>query len=137
MSETKATVSALDGEYALVRTGDGGCGRCNEPGGCGGVNVTQMFCSQPREWRVLNPRGAKVGEEVRVAIADGALTATALTLYVLPLALLFVGAILGAVLFSELGGILGALSGLILAWRWVVHQQKKRHCDSRFHPHIV
>ena len=39
MNETKGTITALDGDYALVRIADAGCGRCHEPGGCGGVNI--------------------------------------------------------------------------------------------------
>ncbi len=137
MTETTGTVSALDGDYAVVETGQEGCGRCHEKGGCGGANIGQMFCTAPKNWRVLNPRGAKVGEQVRIAVVDGAVSATATLVYVLPLALLFSGALIGTVFAAESGAIAGALVGLVLAWRWIVHRQKQRYCDPRFHPHIV
>ncbi len=137
MSETRGIVTAVDGDHALVRTEDNGCGRCHESGGCGGVRVSQMLCSAPREWRVLNPRGAKVGEAVRVAVDAGAVGASAMLIYVQPLLLLFAGAVIGSALFGEAGALAGAGAGLIAGWRWVAWRQKRRHCDPRFHPHIV
>jgi sigma-E factor negative regulatory protein RseC len=138
MSETKGTVVALDGEYAIVRTDDnGGCGRCHESGGCGSANLGRMFCGTPSTWRVLNLRGASVGEQVRVAVVDGAVTAGAALVYVLPLVLLFAGALVGAALYSEAGSIVGSIAGLVAAWRWIADRQKRRDCDPRFQPHIV
>ncbi|MFC5301108.1 SoxR reducing system RseC family protein [Azospira restricta] len=137
MSETRGIVTARDGDYAIVRTEDSGCGRCHESGGCGGVRVSQALCTSPREWRVLNPRGAAVGEEVRIAVSDGAIGASALLIYVQPLGALLGGAILGSLLAGEAGAIGGGAVGLLLSWRWVAWRQKRRHCDPRFHPHIV
>lgn len=137
MSEAQGTVTAVDGDYAIVQTEEGGCGRCQEPGGCGSVSVGRMFCSAPRTWRVLNPRGAAVGEKVSISVATGAVGASALLIYVLPLVALIGGAVLGAALMADVGAIAGAAAGLLVAWRLVIHQQKQRHCDPRFHPHIV
>lgn len=138
MSETKAIVAALDGEYALVRTGDGGCGRCHEKGGCGSANISQMFCGdKDRTWRVLNRRGAVVGETVTVRVAEGALSAGVTLLYLLPLLLLVAGAIIGAHVAGEAGGIGGGLAGLAAAWLWVARRLKARQGDPRFQPYIV
>lgn len=137
VNETRAVVTALDGDYALVRTEEGGCGRCHEAGGCGGANISQMLCNQERNWRVLNPRGAKVGEQVRVVVAHGALSSGALLIYVLPLLCFIGGALVGASLFAETGAIAGAGTGMALAWMVVSRRVKQRHCDPRFHPHIV
>lgn len=137
MSETRGIVTALDGDYAVVKTEDTGCGRCHETGGCGGVRVSQMLCTSPREWRVLNPRHASVGEEVRIAVSDGAVGASATLIYVQPLLLLLGCAVVGSLLAGEPGAIAGGVAGLLGAWRWVAWRQKQRHCDPRFHPHIV
>lgn len=137
MSETQATVTAVDGDYAYVRTDGGGCGRCHEKGGCGGANISQMLCSKERSWRVLNPRGAVVGERVRVVVADGALRAGATLLYVVPLACFIGGAMLGALSFGEAGAIGGGLLGLLVAWRHVSRRLRQRHCDPQFQPHIL
>ena len=70
MIETQATVTALEGDYALVEASQGGCGRCHEQGGCGGNNASQLFCHGPRHFRVLNPLGVKVGEKVVVGVPE-------------------------------------------------------------------
>lgn len=137
MSETRGIVTALDGDYAIVKTEETGCGRCHESGGCGGVRVAQALCTAPRVWRVLNPRQAAVGDEVRIAVAAGAVSASATLIYVQPLLLLLGCAILGSLLAGEAGAIGGGVLGLVAAWRWVAWRQQRRHCDPRFHPHIV
>lgn len=137
MSETRAVVTALDGEYALVRTDSGGCGRCHEAGGCGGANISQILCGNERVWRVLNTRGARVGEHVSVRVADGAVRASATLLYVVPLTLFLAGALIGASFFAETGAIAGAVAGIAIAWYRVARQIRQRHDDPRFQPHIV
>lgn len=137
MSETRAVVTALDGEYALVRTDAGGCGRCHEAGGCGGANISQMLCSNERVWRVLNARGAVVGEQVSVRVSTGAVSSGATLLYVLPLLFFLAGAVIGAGLFAETGAIAGALIGIACAWYGVARQLRRRRDDPRFQPHIV
>ncbi|HNO58842.1 MAG TPA: SoxR reducing system RseC family protein [Accumulibacter sp.] len=137
MSETRAVVTALDGEYALVRTDSGGCGRCHEAGGCGGANISQILCGNERVWRVLNTRGARVGEQVSVRVADGAVRASATLLYVVPLTLFLAGALIGASFFAETGAIAGAVAGIAIAWYRVARQIRQRHDDPRFQPHIV
>lgn len=138
MSQAKGIITALDGDYALVKTDEaGGCGRCNETGGCGGANVGRMFCASQVTWRVLNPRGANVGDHVDIAVDDGAVGASALLIYVLPLMLFIGGAGVGMSAEGELGAIAGAVLALLLAWRLVLHFQKRRQDDPKFQPHIV
>ncbi len=137
MTQAKGTVTALDGDYALVRTEDGGCGRCHEEGGCQGANIGRMFCGTEKSWRVLNPRGAKVGEQVSVAVADGAVNAGATLIYVWPLLFFVGGAMLGSVLSGEPGAIAGGAAGLALAWYFVRRAVQRRRQDARFQPYIV
>ena len=139
MSEAQGKVTALDGAYAIVATDvEKGCGRCHESGGCGGANISRMMCSSaPRTWRVLNPRGAKIGEEVTITVADGAIGAGAFVVYVVPLVLLLLGAIVGAWQAADGGAITGAVIGLIVGVLIMRQQQRRRLEDSRFQPHIV
>lgn len=115
MTEVRGTVSALDGDHALVRITGEGCGRCHEPGGCGGGHLTQAFCSSPKIYRVLNSREAKPGEEVVVIIRDRALFRSAIAGYGLPLLGLFLGAALGLG-FGEAVSMIGAGGGLFVAF---------------------
>jgi sigma-E factor negative regulatory protein RseC len=115
MAEARGTVIALDGERALVRVTGEGCGRCHEAGGCGG-NLAQAFCLSPKTYRVLNPRGAKPGDEVVVVIGDRTLFRSAVAGYVLPLLGLFLGAALGLEFAGEAGSMIGAVCGLAAVW---------------------
>lgn len=122
LSTTRAVVRDLDGEFALVEASQTGCGRCNEPGGCGGLHPGKILCaSKPRLFRALNTVGAQVGDSVNVAVAEGAIGAAATRAYLLPLALLLAGAIAGEALFGHRVGlwasVSGALLGLGLGWR--------------------
>lgn len=116
MAEARGTITALDGDHAFVRIAGEGCGRCHEPGGCGGNNLARVFCPSPGIHPVLNPRGAKVGEEVVIVIRERTLLHSALAGYVLPLFGLFLGAALGLDLAGETGSMIGALGGLFAAW---------------------
>jgi sigma-E factor negative regulatory protein RseC len=115
MAEARGTVTAQDGDHAFVRIAGEGCGRCHEPGGCGG-NLAQMFCLSPKVHRVRNPRGAKPGEEVLVVIHGRTLFRSAVAGYVLFLLGLFLGAALGQEFAGESGSMIGAAGGLAVAW---------------------
>jgi len=136
MIDAQGTISALDGEYAIVRMDEAGCGRCHEDGGCGGNNLGKMLCSTPRTFRVLNPGKAAVGDSVRVAIADGAVRRSATYAYGLPLLALFAGALGGAALAGDLGSIFGGIGGLLAAWFGLRRVQQRGTTDARFQPYI-
>lgn len=136
MIDAQGTISAVDGEYAIVRMDETGCGRCHEQGGCGGNNLGKMFCSTPRTFRLLNPGRAAIGDRVRVAVADGAVRRSAFYAYGLPLLALFAGAIGGAALAGEPGAIFGALGGLLAAWIGLRRAQLRGTPDQRFEPFI-
>lgn len=58
----QGVVSRVDGECAwVVVSVSGGCGRCHEAGGCGGVNIARPFGGVQRELRLLNDINALPG----------------------------------------------------------------------------
>ncbi|MDR3055436.1 MAG: SoxR reducing system RseC family protein [Zoogloeaceae bacterium] len=130
MAEQTARVVEVNAgdAYALVEVVGGGCGRCHEAGGCGGVHLAQALCVTPRRFRVRNDAGAKVGALVTVALPAGSLRAHVTLAYVLPFAGLLGGALLGN-LAGEVGALLGAACGLALAWGWA-RRTMVRHAAS-------
>lgn len=136
MIDAHGTITALDGDYALVRMDETGCGRCHEHGGCGGNNIGKIFCSAPRTFRVLNPRNSVIGERVTIAIAEGAIRRTAALVYGLPLLALFVGALGGSALAGETGAIIGSITGLLFSWLLLRHAQQSTTPDYRSQPYI-
>lgn len=106
-------------EVAVVTEPQGGCGRCQQPGGCGRKTLTKASTS----W-VKNTHGAEVGEIVNLHVATPALEKAAWLAYGVPLLGLLGGAGLGLAL-GEGGSIIGAIAGLwgALAWvRWRSHK---------------
>jgi len=115
---------------------NGGCGRCAEPGGCGGVSLAQPLCAKPKTMVLPDSLGLAVGQKVRVAIPDHLLARGVTRTYVVSLALFFTGSFLGASLLPDLvpqqwqithdlGAMIGAGVGLIAAWaqlKWSQHQ---------------
>ena len=136
MIDALGTITALDGKYALVLMDESGCGRCHEQGGCGGNNISKIFCSAPRTFRVLNPRNSVIGERVTIAIAEGAIRRSAALVYGLPLLALLVGALGGSALAGETGAIIGSAIGLLFSWLLLRHAQQSTTPDHRSQPFI-
>lgn len=118
---TRAIVRRIDGNLALVEATQSGCGRCEEPGGCGGLHAGKILCASPRLFHATNRIGAQPGAIVQIAVSEGSIRRAANMAYVVPLllALGFGGAgdWLLADSLGQWGGILGAAVGLLIAWR--------------------
>jgi sigma-E factor negative regulatory protein RseC len=131
MIETRAIVIRVEGKEALVEsTQGGGCGHCDSENGCGSGKLSQLFCTEPRRFRVLNESNAQVGAMVQVTLEEGVLLRSALLMYMLPLVFLLCGAVAGAhwaedagsEVYSAVGGFTGLVLGFamakVMALRW-------------------
>jgi len=74
MIETQARVLEIESGAALVEPMEpSGCSACGtKGGGCGADRIGQVFTLRSKRYRVLDPRGSKVGEAVVIGVADGA-----------------------------------------------------------------
>ena len=133
----RGTVRELLDGIAVVEVEQGGCGRCHEKGGCGGQQLTQMFCSGPRQYRVANDTDVRVGDRVTIAVPAGSIRKTANLAYILPLTAAIAGALIGMQVSGDPGAMLGALVGLVIAFLYVKRKAARRVDDPAFHPHIV
>lgn len=136
-STIRAVVHVLDGNEAVVEVEAGGCGRCHEKGGCGGQQLTQMFCSSPKTYRVDNAFGANVGDRVTVAIAAGSVRRTANLAYGVPLTATIIGAALGTPLAGDAGAMVGAGIGLALSLIYVRLRSRDGSGNFTERPYIV
>ena len=128
MLETRAIIIKIQGNEAMVEAiGEGGCGHCSSENGCGSGTLGKLFCSHPRQFKVLNEAQAVVGEEVQITLQDGVLLRSSMLLYVLPLVLLLAGGMLGSLMssnptskdgFAAAGSLLGMVAGFLLA-KWL------------------
>lgn len=133
----RAIVRAREGMNALVEVEHGGCGRCHEEGGCGGQQLTQMFCAGPKTYQVNNKIGADIGDRVTIAIADGSVRQTANLAYGVPLIGCICGAVVGSSLAGDGGAMLGAVSGLVLSFLYIRFHVRGSTGNSAERPHIV
>ena len=124
MLETQAIVISVEGDEALVESlQGGGCGKCDSENGCGSGKLAQLFCSEPRRFRVRNDANVQAGTLVQVTVEEGVLLRSAALIYVLPLTLLLGGALLGSIwessasrdIYPALGGLFGLVTGFVLA----------------------
>ena len=133
----QAIVRTLDGTSAHVEVEQGGCGRCHEEGGCGGQQLTQMFCKGPKTYLVDNTIGAKVGDRITIAIDVGTVSRAANLAYVLPLTATIAGAVLGTLFGGDLIAVLGAGIGLSIAFLYVITRSRSNTGNLAERPHII
>jgi sigma-E factor negative regulatory protein RseC len=90
MTEARATVLRVADGQVWLRLEDrpGGCGRCDEPGGCRATRLTDVFKSSGEMIRLPNTLGSRVGDGVIIGVPEGAPLRAALLGYVLPLGLM-------------------------------------------------
>jgi sigma-E factor negative regulatory protein RseC len=141
MLETRAIIVQVKGQYALVQANQAnGCEQCNGKG-CGTGKLSQLFCSKPRQFQVDNPINARVGDEVVISVAEGAVLRGIGLVYMLPLLLLVMGAMIGGVGveqpqqrdgYAATGALLGLVVGFVIA-KWISLRQAR----SNFQPYIA
>jgi sigma-E factor negative regulatory protein RseC len=137
MIETQAVVIRVEGRLALIEAERRlGCGRCKETG-CGSAVPARLVKLKPRRLHIVNSIAAKRGDAVIVGISERALLKSALSVYLVPIMLLILGAVLGAA-----GGpagvdryaLAGALLGLIAGAAWI--REFTRHAGACLAPVI-
>lgn len=124
MAEESGRVVAVDEDVVWVETlRKAGCGRCDEPGGCGNPGGDGVLLQRLRDRvghvRALNRTGVtlSVGDVVRVGVPADAILGAAWRLYVLPLLMMLAGALIGNVLApGDVGALAGAAGGLAAAF---------------------
>lgn len=112
-----------DGTAQVVYTRESACsGDCHKCGGCGAAAETMLLTAD-------NSIGARPGELVTIASKSGPVLAAAAVLYLMPIALFFLGYLLGGMVWGR-GSLVGCLAfalgiGAAVAYdRLVVRKQK-------------
>lgn len=96
------------------------CGLCGQTRGCGNALWGKLFAHHASAFKAKNSIDAKVGQAVIVGINEQALLKSAFFLYLVPLATMFLAAILMKTLMdTDESAILGALIGLVIGFAWV------------------
>jgi len=113
MTALDAVVTDVKGDFAVVEVAAAAsaCGKCADRGACGKAPAG------PRRYAVRNTIGALPGEQVVVAVPDGAVLKAAALSYLMPLLFVIGGAVAGTAwggdgLPAVAGAALGLMAGL-------------------------
>ncbi len=145
MIEELATVTACEGGVAEVQAQRrSACGDCAASNGCGVKALAGVIGNRRMVIRVLNPIGARPGEQVVIGLGESVITKASLASYLMPLAGLFLFALLGReiglwldIASEELLSIAGGLSGLLLGFGWLRRFSERLRQDARYQAVIL
>jgi positive regulator of sigma E activity len=112
MSRCEATVVAVEGQEVWVEVPERApsCGNCKTADAC--QTGLLGLGTGPRRYRLANRIGARVGDQVQLTVADGAVWRASLLSYVLPLLLAIGGAASGQFSAGDTGAVIGTLVGI-------------------------
>ncbi|MFP4272386.1 MAG: SoxR reducing system RseC family protein [Halothiobacillaceae bacterium] len=137
VEEPARVIEAGDG-FAWVETQrKQACGGCQARSGCGVGLLHEALGIKARPVRVIDPLGVKPGDEVVIALRDTALVSGAARVYLLPLAGMLGGAVLGHVLQGEAGAILLGIAGLMGGFALVARLGRRIADDPGYQPVII
>jgi len=140
IEEAAVVVEAGDG-YAWVETWRrSACGACSASDGCGTAMLAQVWGDRRVRVRALSTLSLQPGDAVIVGLAEGALLRGSLLVYLLPLALLVAGALLGQAAFAGAGEepvILSGAVGLGLGFLAARVVSRRLRSDTRFQPVVM
>ncbi len=141
MIEERAIVVETGQGYAWLEIQrQSACGGCHASDGCGTAALAKIWSGKRMRVRALADLPLRPGDEVVVGMADGVLLRGALLAYLLPLALLFAGAILGQTAFASAGEELVVLSGVLglgLGFFAVRVLSRRFRSDTRYQPVVL
>jgi len=137
-----ATVVALEDDGAWVETQrQSTCGACSARAGCGQGVLNQLLPGRQHYLRALVDPADRahlvVGDRVALIMADDVVLSASAVLYLVPLAALLLGALLGDYLLpGDAGAVAGGVLGLALGALLVrLHAGSVRH-DPRMQPRL-
>ncbi len=112
------------------------CGSCSLKSGCGQSTLNKMTANRCLELDIENTLGARPGDEVFIAIPEQGLISASLRVYLFPLVLLILGAVIGDLLSSgqESVSMICALTGLLLGFFWARAYSRKHAYHKDYLP---
>ncbi|MFA9438516.1 SoxR reducing system RseC family protein [Uliginosibacterium sp. sgz301328] len=137
--QVEAVVTRIDARQAIVKVvkTDGGCGRCDEPGGCRSAMLGEVLGPRCGEYAVDNVLAAAPGARVTLEVPDSAPLRAAVLAYLVPLLLMLCGAAVGQWLTgSDAWAAVGAMVALALSLG-ILRRGRAHHSMQSFQPRMV
>ena len=121
ITETGQVVAESGSKVWVMTIRQSACQSCSARHGCGQKALATMSQGKANQILVDNILGARVGDQVTLAIGESALLGASLLVYALPLLLMVAGAMAGHWLFpgGDLPALVGAVAGLTVGFALV------------------
>ncbi|MBQ0754665.1 MAG: SoxR reducing system RseC family protein [Gammaproteobacteria bacterium] len=137
MIEETGRVVAVEDDAVWVETVRvTACQSCAASKGCGHAVIDKNKAGSRARVRAINTLPLSVDQSVVLGLPEGALIKGAAMVYLMPLVLLFIGALLGDMVGpngSAAGGVIGLVFGFLLN-RWYSQQHKQ---DPTLQPRVL
>lgn len=144
MIEERARVIAIEGEIAWVETQrQSTCGACSAKNSCGSSLLERFVGQRSNRLAVSRVADIKEGDEVILGLEEGSLLRGSFAVYMLPLLLMLLMAVIAQILLpdsgltSEAAAILGGAAGLGLGLFWLKGYAKRALISGRFRPVVL
>lgn len=134
-------VVGVKGDQVWVQTiRTSACESCSARHGCGQRALASVSGGRANQVLVANSLGARVGDEVTVAIDESALLSASLLVYAVPLVLMVAGAVLGHQLSAghaanEAVAMLGATVGLAVGF--LAARRRQSRATTAWEPTLI
>lgn len=140
IEETALVVETEDGFAWLEAQRKTACGQCAVQKGCGTGVLSKVVGKRITRIKALNEVQAQVGESVIVGLSESSLLKSAFVNYLVPLFLMFAGALIARFVFGPVAEpfiVIGALAGLAFSL-WVIRKfaDHVKH-DQRYQPIVL
>lgn len=147
MIEEQAIVIDVDNEIATLEiVRKTACGLCGQTRGCGMSVWGRLLGHRSRVFKAVNQVNAQVGDTVVVGIEEGAVLASSMTIYGLPLATMLAGALLSGLLPADsvsqrdAYALMGAVTGFVMGLFWMkahIAGRAGQNLNGRYQPVIL
>lgn len=115
------------------------CESCSLKSGCGQSTLTKLSSNQCLELDVENSLNAKPGDEVIISIPEAGLISASIRVYLIPLVLMVVGAVLGNMInpVNETWTVVLSCAGIVAGFAWARFSSQHQVFDPNFLPTIT
>jgi sigma-E factor negative regulatory protein RseC len=139
MIEERAQVLSVSDDQVWVETErQSSCGACAANKGCGTAVLGKVFGARQMRVQVRSQIPLQIGDEVMIGVEENALVKGSLAVYVVPLLMMFLGALSGKwVSSSEHISVLMGLLGLLMGFAWLRVFGSRIRGNIHFQPVVV
>jgi sigma-E factor negative regulatory protein RseC len=136
MLKETATVVAVEGDYAQVQCiSKSACSHCHAASSCGNSSVAKAFGPRQHKFSVRLIEPVTPGQQIHVGLPAKSLIRSALLVYLVPLILMLVGAVVASQMTgSDTGALVGVVAGGTLGFGLARFAARRMDSRSQYQP---